>query len=134
MVPSSGQPGGGPFWVRAPDGSTSLQIVEAAEIDEQQQSQQKIFDSATHFNPVDLVCGVRDAAGKPFDLSKFSDPERGFISIKSRNGKTLKALEHPGLWNGGMAHWNTVFVEVPDATFSPVKTVLDLLCEEHVGE
>lgn len=134
MVRSTGEPGGGPFWVRAVDGSVSLQIVEASEVDMRQTSQQEIFNSATHFNPVDLVCGVRDASGKSLDLLKFSEPERSFISIKSRNGKTLKALEHPGLWNGGMAHWNTVFLEVPGATFSPVKTVLDLLRKEHVGE
>jgi len=134
MVRSSGEPGGGPFWVRAADGSVSLQIVEASEVDGRQTSQEEIFRSATYFNPVDLVCGVRDATGKPFDLSKYSDPERGFISIKSRRGQPLQALEHPGLWNGGMAHWNTVFVEVPEATFSPVKTVLDLLRGEHSSE
>ena len=93
----------------------------------------KILRSSTHFNPVDLVCGVRDHEGKPFDLRRFVDPETGFISVKSKDGKELKALEHPGLWNGAMAEWTTVFVEVPLSTFSPVKTLLDLLRKEHQG-
>jgi hypothetical protein len=93
--------------------------------------QKKIFQSATHFNPVDLVCGLRDFSGKPFDLKKFIDYDTGFISFKSKDGRDLKALELPGLWNGSMAYWNTVFVEVPAITFNPVKTVFDLLREEH---
>lgn len=132
VVRASGEPGGGPFWVRTPDGSCSPQIVESSEVKLEDEAQRAIFNSATHFNPVDLACGVRDVAGTPFDLLKFRDAERGFISMKSKDGKPLKALEHPGLWNGGMARWNTVFVEVPEATFNPVKTVLDLLRKEHL--
>jgi hypothetical protein len=95
-------------------------------------SQQKnLLECSKHFNPVDLVCAVRDYRGEPFDLRRFVDPDTGFISIKSKDGKDLKALEHPGLWNGAMAGWTTVFVEVPLATFSPVKTLLDLLRKEH---
>ena len=93
--------------------------------------QRAVWESSTHFNPVDLVCGVRDFKGRPFDLMNFSDPETGLISIKSHEGRELKALELPGLWNGAMARWNTIFVEVPLITFSPVKTVLDLLRKEH---
>jgi hypothetical protein len=90
-----------------------------------------IWESATHFNPVDLVCGVRDYRGKPFHLADFIDPQAGLISLKSKGDQKLKALELPGLWNGAMAHWNTVFVEVPLSTFNPVKTILDLLRTEH---
>ena len=131
MVPSTGEPGGGPFWVRGAGGTLSLQIVESAQVDMAQARQRDIFASSTHFNPVDLVCSVRDRSGTCFDLMRFSDPDSGFISIKSADGRKLKALEHPGLWNGGMADWNTVFVEVPQETCTPVKTVLDLLRKEH---
>ena len=131
MVKNEGEPGGGPFWVEHPDGTCSLQIVESSQVDTGLSGQKKILESSTHFNPVDLVCGVRDHKGKPFDLRRFVDPETGFISIKSKDGKELKALEHPGLWNGAMADWTTVFVEVPLATFSPVKTLNDLLRKEH---
>ena len=131
MVKNEGEPGGGPFWVEHPDGTCSLQIVESSQVDMGSSQQKKILGSSTHFNPVDLVCGIRDHRGKPFDLRGFVDPETGFISIKSKDGKDLKALEHPGLWNGAMAHWTTVFVEVPLATFGPVKTLLDLLRKEH---
>ncbi len=131
MVPSTGEPGGGPFWVRGAGGVPSLQIIESAQVDMAQARQRDIFASSTHFNPVDLVCGVRDRSGTCFDLMRFSDPDSSFISIKSADGRKLKALEHPGLWNGGMAEWNTVFVEVPQETFTPVKTVLDLLRQEH---
>jgi hypothetical protein len=131
MVKNEGEPGGGPFWVEHPDGTCSLQIVESSQVDMGSSQQKKILGSSTHFNPVDLVCGIRDYKGKPFDLRRFVDPETGFISVKSKDGKDLKALEHPGLWNGAMADWTTVFVEVPLATFSPVKTLLDLLRKEH---
>ena len=131
MVKNEGEPGGGPFWVEHPDGRCSLQIVESSQVDMESPQQEKILRSSTHFNPVDLVCALRDHRGKPFDLRRFVDPDTGFISIKSRDGKDLKALEHPGLWNGAMADWTTVFVEVPLATFSPVKTLNDLLRKEH---
>ncbi len=131
MVKNEGEPGGGPFWVKQPDGSVSLQIVEKSQIDMKSSEQQAILGSSTHFNPVDLVCGVRDYTGNLFKLPGFVDPNTGFISHKSQDGKELKALELPGLWNGAMAHWNTVFVEVPLLTFNPVKTVNDLLRKEH---
>jgi hypothetical protein len=131
MVKNEGEPGGGPFWVEHPDGTCSLQIVESSQVDMASSQQKKILGSSTHFNPVDLVCAVRDYRGEPFDLRRFVDPDTGFISMKSKDGKDLKALEHPGLWNGAMADWTTVFVEVPLATFSPVKTLNDLLREEH---
>ena len=131
MVKNTGEPGGGPFRVRDDDGEKSFQIVETAQIDPDSTQQQAILSASTHFNPVDLVCGVRDWRGKPFDLAKFVDPNSFFVSEKSKDGRDLKALEHPGLWNGSMAKWITVFVEVPGITFNPVKTVNDLLREEH---
>ena len=131
VVPNRGEPGGGPFWVRGPDGSVGLQIVEGAQVDPDDAGQQRILSSSTHFNPVDLVCGVRDTNGEPFDLTRFVDENAVIITRKSEGGRELKALERPGLWNGAMAGWTTVFVEVPIETFSPVKTVLDLLREEH---
>ena len=131
MVRNVGEPGGGPFWVEDKDGNRSCQIVETAQIDLDAADQKRIVSSSTHFNPVDLVCGTRDWKGDPFELENFVDHEAFFISRKSRNGKDLKALELPGLWNGGMAHWNTVFVDVPSTTFNPVKTVNDLLRKEH---
>ena len=131
MVRNVGEPGGGPFWVQHADGALALQIVESSQVDTASPEQRAIFAAATHFNPVDLVCGVRDYRGQPFDLAQFADPDTGFISQKTYAGRALKALELPGLWNGAMAHWNTVFVEVPLSTFSPVKTVLDLLRPEH---
>ena len=131
MVQNAGEPGGGPFWVQHADGSLSLQIVETSQVEMQADNQRAIVTAATHFNPVDLVCGVRDYQGRPFDLRQFTDPHSGFISTKSHEGKALKALELPGLWNGAMAQWNTVFVEVPLSTFNPVKTVLDLLRPQH---
>jgi hypothetical protein len=120
--------------VRQNDHTTSLQIIESAQVNMQVTDQRTIWESATHFNPVDLVCGVRDYRGRPFDLRRFTDPDTGFIAQKSKDGKVLRALELPGLWNGSMAHWNTVFVEVPLITFNPVKTVFDLLGEAHQGE
>ena len=131
MVPHVNQPGGGPFWVGQEDGATSLQIVEASQVDPDSPAQQEVFASSTHFNPVDMVCGVRDYQGRPFHLDRFVDPDTGFIAQKSYKGKELKALELPGLWNGGMANWHSVFVEIPRETFNPVKTVLDLLLPEH---
>jgi len=134
MVRNVSEPGGGPFWVEHPDGYISRQIVEASQVDMESREQRAIWESSTHFNPVDLVCGVRNYRGKPFDLLAFRDPETGFISRKYHEGRELKALELPGLWNGGMARWNTVFVEVPLITFNPVKTILDLLRKEHQPE
>ena len=131
MVKNEGDPGGGPFWIRDANGNESLQIVESAQVDDQDEKQLEIFNEATHFNPVDLVCGVKDAYGKKFNLMNFRDPKQGFITDKTYEGRPLKALELPGLWNGGMAYWNTVFVEVPIATFNPVKTVNDLLKPAH---
>lgn len=131
MVKNEGEPGGGPFWVNGKNGAVSLQIIESAQIDKTDKSQAEILQNATHFNPVDLICGVKNYKGEKFDLLNFVNPDEGFISQKSKNGKTLKALELPGLWNGAMANWNTVFVEVPLATFNPVKTVVDLLKESH---
>lgn len=131
VVPNQGEPGGAPFWVRDAMGQVSAQIVESAQVDPNSESQQAIFRSSTHFNPVILVCGLKDSAGRPFDLNSFSDPEAGFLSNKSFEGKPLKALELPGLWNGSMAYWDTTFVEIPIETFSPVKTVEDLLRPEH---
>lgn len=131
MVKNSGEPGGGPFWVEDQDQAVSCQIVESAQVDPDLNKQQAILASATHFNPVDIVCGLRDFQGRQFDLNKYVDNKAVFISIKTKNGKSLKALEYPGLWNGAMAFWNTVFVEVPENTFNPVKTVNDLLKKEH---
>jgi hypothetical protein len=131
MVKNEGEPGGGPFWVEGRDGSLSLQIVEGAQIDSDSPGQLAILRAATHFNPVDLVCGVRNWRGETFDLKQFVDKEAVFISKKSKEGQELKALELPGIWNGAMARWNTIFVEVPLATFNPVKTINDLLRDEH---
>lgn len=131
MVKNVGEPGGGPFWARNADGSVSLQVVESAQIDLTNEGQKAIFDEATHFNPVDLVCGVRDKHGRKYNLPQYRDPLTGFITAKSKDGKDLKAQELPGLWNGAMADWNTIFVEVPLITFNPVKTVNDLLRKEH---
>lgn len=134
MVRNEGEPGGGPFWVRSrEDGELSLQIVEMSQIDTGDPEQREIVGTATHFNPVDLACSVRDHRGAPYDLHDFIDQGTVFIAEKSHQGRPLKALERPGLWNGAMAGWNTVFVEVPLATFAPVKTVLDLLRPEHQG-
>jgi hypothetical protein len=131
MVKNQGEPGGGPFWAKNSDGTTSLQIVESSQIDLNDSNIKEIFGKSTHFNPVDLVCFVKDYKDEKFNLLKYSDPQTGFISIKSKDGRNLKAQELPGLWNGGMSNWNTIFVEVPIITFNPVKTVNDLLREEH---
>jgi hypothetical protein len=131
MVKNVGEPGGGPFLAYNVDGTVSLQILESSQIDMRDPIKKEMFEKGTHFNPVDLVCGVRDYKGNKFDLTQYVDKTTGFISHKSKNGKELKALELPGLWNGAMSDWNTVFVEVPLSTFNPVKTVNDLLREEH---
>jgi hypothetical protein len=131
MVKNTGDPGGGPFWIRHDDGTTSIQIIESSQVDPYSTEQQDMFASSTHFNPVDIVCGVRDYKGNLLDLSQYIDPNTGFISQKSYDGRELKTLELPGLWNGAMAKWHTILVEVPRATFSPVKTVLDLLLPAH---
>ena len=131
MVRNEGEPGGGPFWVRDGEGRTSAQIVEKAEIDLEDPVQAAIAAAATHFNPVDLACAFRRFDGSKYDLQQFVDPGTSFISQKSIGGRPVKALEHPGLWNGAMARWNTLFVEVPGSTFSPVKTVNDLLRPAH---
>ncbi len=128
MVRNEGEPGGGPFWVANPDGTESLQIAESSQIAPEDMP---LMKSATHFNPVDLVCGVRNAQGGRFDLRRYTDPSTGFISSKSSGGRELRAQELPGLWNGAMARWNTVFVDVPVTTFSPVKVVQDLLRPQH---
>ena len=130
MVKNEGEPGGGPFWVHK-DGVETLQIVESAQVDDSDANQTSIFAESTHFNPVDLVCGLRDFKGDSFDLMKFRDDDTGFVTEKSFQGRKLKAMELPGLWNGSMANWNTIFVEVPLITFNPVKTVMDLLKENH---
>ncbi len=131
MVKNVGEPGGGPFLAYNPDGTISLQILESSQIDMADPEKKAMFEEGTHFNPVDLVCAVRDYKGHKFDLTNYVDKATGFISRKSKNGKDLKALELPGLWNGAMSDWNTVFVEVPLTTFNPVKTVNDLLREQH---
>ncbi|MBA7559415.1 hypothetical protein ES708_01029 [subsurface metagenome] len=131
MVKNEGEPGGGPFWARNIDGNTSLQIVESSQIDLDNPEQKLIFDQSTHFNPVDLVCSIKDYQGDKFNLLEFRDPNTGFISVKSKDGRDLKAQELPGLWNGAMSDWNTIFVEVPIITFNPVKTINDLLSKEH---
>lgn len=131
MVKNVGEPGGGPFLAYNNDGTISLQILESSQIDTANEEYIKMFQNGTHFNPVDLVCAVKDYKGNKFDLKKYVDHKTGFISNKSKDGKELKALELPGLWNGSMSDWNTIFVEVPLATFNPVKTVNDLLREQH---
>ena len=131
VVKNVGEPGGGPFLTYNQDGTVSLQILESSQIDKSNTEYMDMFTKGTHFNPVDLVCAVKDYQGNPFDLPKFVDKTTGFISQKSKNGKELQALELPGLWNGAMSDWNTIFVEVPLSTFNPVKTVNDLLREQH---
>lgn len=131
MVKNEGEPGGGPFWVKSADGYVSKQIVEKSQVDHHNVKQMKVLSEATHFNPVDIVCAIKDENGNVYDLQKFVDHSSGFISEKFLDGKVIKALELPGLWNGSMALWNTVFVEVPVSTFNPVKTVNDLLRPGH---
>lgn len=131
MVVNEGAPGGGPFWIKNEDDSISLQIVEKSQIDLSQPDQKEKLEASTHFNPVDIVCGLKNYKGEAFDLKEFVDTNKGFIAQKFVGGETIKALELPGLWNGGMAFWNTVFVEVPAESFNPVKTVVDLLKPGH---
>ena len=131
MVKNEGEPGGGPFWIKNNNDEVSLQIIESSQIDHGKEDQEAIFKGSTHFNPVDLVCGCWNYKGEAFNLTDYVDPETGFISSKSKDGRELKALELPGLWNGAMADWITLFVEVPIETFNPVKTVNDLLKPMH---
>ncbi len=133
MVRNTGEPGGGPFWVRGGEGGVTPQIVESAQVDPGDAAQQQVAKRATHFNPVFLVCALRDRHGRAWDLERFVDPDAVIVTRKSAGGRELLALERPGLWNGAMARWNTVFVEVPLDVFNPVKTVLDLLRPEHQG-
>lgn len=132
MVRNVGEPGGGPFLAVNPDGTISPQILESSQIDLSDPVKKEMFQQGTHFNPVDLVCGIKDYRGRHFNLKDYVDNNTGFISIKSKSGRELKALELPGLWNGAMADWNTIFVEVPIETFNPVKTVNDLLRDNHL--
>ncbi len=131
MVKNQGEPGGGPFIIAEKDGSTSLQVLESVQINMSDDHARNALASATHFNPVDIVCCLHDYKGQSFDLLQYVDEDAGFISSKSYQGRELKALELPGLWNGAMSNWNTLFVEVPLATFNPVKVVLDLLRPAH---
>ena len=131
MVKNEGEPGGGPFWVKNNDDEISLQIIESSQINHANETQEAIFQGATHFNPVDLVCGCWNYKGEAFNLKDYVDPNTGFVSNKSKDGRELRALELPGLWNGAMADWITLFVEVPIETFNPVKTVNDLLKPMH---
>jgi hypothetical protein len=131
MVRNTGEPGGGPFWVRGADGRVTRQVVESVQVDPASPEQLAILRSATHFNPVFLACSLRDRHGRPWDLDRFTDPDAVLVTRKSAFGRDLLALERPGLWNGAMARWNTIFVEVPLEVFNPVKTVLDLLRPEH---
>jgi len=131
---SEGEPGGGPFWVIDKDDNLSLQIVESTQMDLNNEAQKEIISKATHFNPVDLVCGVKNYKGENFNLKEYIDPNTGFISSKSQGGKSIKAQELPGLWNGAMADWITIFVETPIITFNPVKTINDLLRPQHQPE
>ncbi|MFV0540802.1 MAG: DUF4301 family protein [Aestuariibaculum sp.] len=131
MVKNEGEPGGGPFWVKDESGNISLQIIEFAQINTDKEAQNTIVDKATHFNPTDLVCGIKNYKGEKFNLLDFVDEKAAFITMKSQNGTDIKALERPGLWNGSMAYWNSIFVEIPLSTFNPVKTVNDLLKPAH---
>ncbi len=131
MVKNEGEPGGGPFFIKDGQGNISLQIIESAQVDMSDSAQVSILKNSTHFNPVDLVCGVKNYKGEKYDLIQFVDHKQGFITDKTKDGKDLKAMELPGLWNGAMAFWNTIFVEVPLVTFNPVKTVNDLLKPSH---
>jgi hypothetical protein len=131
VVLNTGEPGGGPFWVRRQDGSIDGQIVEASQIAHGNPDQSRILSTSSHFNPVDIVCSLHDRTGQPYDLENFVDPSTYFVARKEIGGRQVKVLERPGLWNGAMANWNTTFVEVPESTFSPVKTLFDLLRPSH---
>jgi hypothetical protein len=132
VVRNEGEPGGAPFWVEGSEEGASLEIIEESQINRDDSKQLAIWSSATHFNPVDIVCGVRDYRGKKFDLDAFVDPTQAAITLKSEKGREILALERPGLWNGSMAFWNTILIEVPVSTFNPVKTVADLLRPQHL--
>jgi hypothetical protein len=132
MVKNEGEPGGGPFLVRESDGSQSLQIVEKSQVDLNDENQRSLLESASHFNPVDLVLGMKDYTGRPFNLLKYRNPHTGMVVSKNYYGRDINALELPGLWNGSMHYWNTIFVEVPIETFNPVKTIFDLLRPAHL--
>jgi hypothetical protein len=131
MVPHGGEPGGGPFWVAEEDGAQSLQIVEGAQVDSEDPQQETIWRRSTHFNPVDLACALADREDRRYELQRFADPRAAFVSDKRIDGIPCRVLERPGLWNGAMARWNTMFVEIPREVFAPVKTVFDLLRPEH---
>ena len=131
MVKNEGEPGGGPFWVADKEGEVALQIIESAQVNTKDPKQEEIFKNSTHFNPVDIVAGVRNYKGEKYNLLDFVNPDLAFIANKTDGGNEIKALELPGLWNGAMALWNTLFVEVPLETFNPVKTVNDLLKPSH---
>ncbi|MCM2264697.1 MAG: DUF4301 family protein [Desulfuromonadales bacterium] len=131
MVKNSGEPGGGPFWVRGSDGLLSRQIVEASQVDRSNPAQAAILAAATHFNPVDMACCLRDGNGRPYELERFVDHDTAIVTTKVQNGQPIRIFERPGLWNGAMAGWHTVFVELPASTFNPVKTVFDLLRPAH---
>ncbi len=131
MVKNEGEPGGGPFWISDALGNVSLQIIESAQVQMDDKEQASLFKNSTHFNPVDIICGVRNHKGEKYNLLNYVDEKQGFITGKTQEGRELKALELPGLWNGAMAFWNTIFVEVPLVTFNPVKTVNDLLKPSH---
>ena len=133
MVKNDGEPGGGPYIAYNQDGSCSPQILESAQFDMSKPESAELIKSGTHFNPVDLVCYIKDYKGNKFNLKNYVDKQTGLISEKSKSGTTIKALELPGLWNGSMSDWNTIFVDVPLATFNPVKTVNDLLRAQHQG-
>jgi Domain of unknown function (DUF4301) len=134
IIRNLGEPGGGPFWVEGQDGQISLQIVETAQIAKNDPDQQARLAASTHFNPTDLACALRDRHNQPYDLPRYVDPATAFVAAKSHEGRPLTALERPGLWNGSMAGWNTLFLEMADETFAPVKTVIDLLRPEHQVE
>ena len=132
MVQNSGEPGGGPFWVRGRDDSVSRQIVETSQVDRSDPEQAAMLAAATHFNPVDMACALRDGSGRPYALERFIEPAAAIVTTKVQNGQPLRVLEHPGLWNGAMAGWHTLFVELPESTFNPVKTLFDLLRPAHL--
>jgi hypothetical protein len=131
MVQNSGEPGGGPFWVSGRDGRLSRQIVEATQVERSDPQQAAILAAATHFNPVDMACALHDGCGRPYALERFIDPDAAIVATKLQNGQPVRILERPGLWNGAMAGWHTLFVELPASTFNPVKTLFDLLRPAH---
>jgi hypothetical protein len=133
VVPNTGEPGGGPFWVEGADGRATPQIVEASQVALADPAQRAIWSASTHFNPVDVVAALRGANGRAFDLERFVDPATALVTVKSEGDRPLTVLERPGLWNGAMALWRSVYLEVPGTTFAPVKTVLDLARPEHAA-